>query len=639
MEKKLHLAFVLHRYFPYGGLQRDALAIAKECLAQGHQVEFLTMNWQGATHPDMPVHIFTKKHWINYCRYKAFEQDVQEYISAHHFDGIIGFNKMAGLDIYYAADPCFIATLAQRNLGKLFRFSPRYHFFLNAEARLCAPESKTHLLLISPQALEDFKKYYALSEDRLHFLLPGIHRDRCWQPNAPERRLAMRQQLAISADHHLILMLGSGFKTKGVDRSIRALAALPFELREKTTMLVVGKDNPKTFQFLAKKLGVEKYIQFILGSDQVPDLLLAADMLLHPAYMENTGTVLLEAMVAGLPVLTTANCGYAFYIQQAQAGYVLPLPFNQQQLNDKLAFVLTSKEREQWQANGIRFGQMADIYNMPKRAAELIEKLIEEKQLNKDLYNILSEKDIFTSFMQLPGQIYREVKQRKTIKLALDNKTYFAKIFSGVSIKEIIKNLFKGQWPVIDAFYEHKALLQLAALGIEAPKVVAYKSLGLNPLTRKSFIVMEAIEPSISLEDYVHQWSKKPLAIRRALINKVAHIAHTMHKNGIQHRDFYLCHFLLRTPYGEEQIDPENINLALIDLHRARFKTPLPARWLIKDLAALYFSALGSTLTSRDYYRFLKIYTEQPLRVALADLKWKKIEKRAKKLYIKIHSR
>jgi hypothetical protein len=42
--------------------------------------------------------------------------------------------------------------------------------------------------------------------------------------------------------------------------------------------------------------------------------LLGADLLIHPAYNENTGTVLLEAVVAGLPVLTTAVCGYAHYI-------------------------------------------------------------------------------------------------------------------------------------------------------------------------------------------------------------------------------------------------------------------------------------------------------------------------------------
>ena len=61
----------------------------------------------------------------------------------------------------------------------------------------------------------------------------------------------------------------------------------------------------------------------------MPAFLLAADLLLHPAYHENTGTILLEALVSGLPILTTDVCGYAHYVQEAKAGCVLTSPFQQ----------------------------------------------------------------------------------------------------------------------------------------------------------------------------------------------------------------------------------------------------------------------------------------------------------------------
>lgn len=59
----------------------------------------------------------------------------------------------------------------------------------------------------------------------------------------------------------------------------------------------------------------------------------AADLLLHPAVQEAAGIVLLEAIVAGLPVLTTEVCGYAHYINAAQCGVVIPEPFAQEVLN------------------------------------------------------------------------------------------------------------------------------------------------------------------------------------------------------------------------------------------------------------------------------------------------------------------
>ncbi|MFI4954891.1 MAG: glycosyltransferase family 4 protein [Gammaproteobacteria bacterium] len=372
----MRLAFVLHNYFPYGGLQRDAWRIAQACKKQGHQVEFITMDWQGEQDPEMPVHIFLQKHWLNYRRYQEFEDEIQPFIVKRHYDGVIGFNKMRGLDFYYAADPCFAATQAQRKWAAFYRWLPRYRYFLNVEAAMCAPKAKTQLLLISPQAAKDFREFYHIDETRLHFLPPGISRDRCWQADSVQRRIAMRERLQITPEQKLILMLGSGFKTKGVDRGIRAFSALPDELRTKSRLLIVGKSDPEVFMQLAEQLGVQEQVQFMLGSDEVPDLLFSADLLLHTAYLENTGTVILEAIVAGLPVLATENCGYAFYIEQAKAGDIVPMPFSQQSLNQKLETMLTSEKYSAWHAHGIKFGQEEDVYSMPERVVELINRLL-----------------------------------------------------------------------------------------------------------------------------------------------------------------------------------------------------------------------------------------------------------------------
>ena len=100
-----------------------------------------------------------------------------------------------------------------------------------------------------------------------------------------------------------------------------------------------------------------------------------------------------------------------------------------------------------------------------------------------------------------------------------------------------------------------------------------------------------------------------------------------MHDNGITHRDFYLCHFLFHTDLWTEE---HKIKLSLIDLHRAQIRTHIPNRWLIKDLAALFFSCSSIILTERDCYRFIKIYEGTSLRKALLDnaLFWKKVKQR-----------
>ena len=98
-------------------------------------------------------------------------------------------------------------------------------------------------------------------------------------------------------------------------------------------------------------------------------------MLIHPAYNENTGTVLLEALVAGLPVLCTDVCGYAHYITDAQAGDVVPSPFVQDDLNNRLSNMLSSDQKQVWQNNALTFADTADIYSLPERAADIIEQV------------------------------------------------------------------------------------------------------------------------------------------------------------------------------------------------------------------------------------------------------------------------
>ncbi len=87
-----------------------------------------------------------------------------------------------------------------------------------------------------------------------------------------------------------------------------------------------------------------------------------------------------------------------------------------------------------------------------------------------------------------------------------------------------------------------------------------------------------------------------------------------MHGGGVNHRDFYICHFLLHLP-----VDARAPRLSLIDLHRAQVRRSTPRRWRDKDLAALYFSALEIGLTQRDRLRFLKTYFARPLRSVLHD--------------------
>jgi UDP-glucose:(heptosyl)LPS alpha-1,3-glucosyltransferase len=312
----------------------------------------------------------------NHARNRHFIRLVTGEIRSRGFDVVIGFNRMPGIDIYYAADPCYVAKIREL-YGPLYRLTARYRFSADMERAIFSPESDTRILLLSSSEMEKFIHHYKTPKARFRLLPPGIARDRMAPPDALPVRQAFRRQYNLAGTDRLVLMVGSGFRTKGLDRAIRALASLPEELGNRTRLMVVGDDKEQAFRKLARRLGIGDRVLFMRGQPDVTRFMLGADLLIHPAYSELAGMVLLEAIVAGLPVLATDVCGYAFHIERAQAGRVLASPFDQGSLDQALREMLDSPERRQWSENGIRYGQTQDLYSMPEVVADYIEAFAE----------------------------------------------------------------------------------------------------------------------------------------------------------------------------------------------------------------------------------------------------------------------
>jgi UDP-glucose:(heptosyl)LPS alpha-1,3-glucosyltransferase len=382
--KIMKIAFILFKYFPFGGLQRDFFRIASVCAQRGHEIAVYTLSWQGFKPDDFNVTIVPIKSIGNHQRDKRFELWLRDHLKNHPVDITVGFNKMSQLlDIYYAADTCY-EEKARTLRNWFYRQSNRYKYFYAAEHSVFASESKTEILMISAVQKPIFQRYYGTPEERFHLLPPGISKDRKAPSNALWRRLAFRRKFHLHDDDLLMLSIGSGFKTKGLDRALLAMRSLPEHILAHTHFIVIGQDNPRQFNSYAKKIGLEKYFAILAGREDILDFLLGADLLIHPAYNENTGTVLLEAMVAGLPVLATDVCGYAHYIEEAGAGLIIKSPFSQQVLNETLATMIDSKEkRRQWKRNGLKYANSADLYSMPEKAVALIERIALRKKLAK----------------------------------------------------------------------------------------------------------------------------------------------------------------------------------------------------------------------------------------------------------------
>ncbi|MFK7863488.1 MAG: lipopolysaccharide core heptose(I) kinase RfaP [Pseudohongiellaceae bacterium] len=236
---------------------------------------------------------------------------------------------------------------------------------------------------------------------------------------------------------------------------------------------------------------------------------------------------------------------------------------------------------------------------------------------------------------KLEGEIYREVKSRKTFRFEFKGKFYFAKLHFGIGWQEIFKDIFQLRLPIVSAKNEWEAIAKLKQLNLETMNPVGFGSIGINPARVNSFIITEELSNTINLEDFCRDWKTQPpsFPVKLALIRKIAYISRTMHGAGMCHRDYYLCHFHLE----RASLNQSNVQLSLIDLHRALIKKNLSQRWLIKDIAGLHFSSMDIGLSARDKLRFMRLYSGQPLRKNLRDENgfWGNVSSRALKLYAK----
>ena len=368
----MKLAFCLNYYFPFGGLQRDFLRIAMVCQSRGHSINVYTMHWEGDRPEGFTINIVKPRGLTNHARSRDFARQVMAQLAVSKCDLIVGFSRMPGLDVYYAADSCYREKVLS-NRPLLSRFGGRFRIYSAMERAVFAAESKTEILLIAEAEKAKFMRHYETPEERFHLLPPGIEKDRVAPLDAPEIRRALRSEFGLNSEDFMLLLIGSRFRTKGVDRAIKAFSALPQRLIERAGLYIVGQDKPDSYIHLARRLGVENNVYFLGGRSDIPRFLLGADLLVHPAYIENTGTVLIEAIAAGLPVLASKVCGYAGYIERAGAGKLIPQPFRQETMNDQLVTMLDWKELAGWQSNALNYAKSADIFSLPEKAADLIE--------------------------------------------------------------------------------------------------------------------------------------------------------------------------------------------------------------------------------------------------------------------------
>jgi UDP-glucose:(heptosyl)LPS alpha-1,3-glucosyltransferase len=362
----MRLVFAIVSLFPWGGLQRDCLRLARAVKQAGHQVTILAARIHGELPPELDVKVLPVRAFTNHGRNRRFGEAVRG--AAAGFDRIVGFNKLPGLDVLYCGDVCF----AGRKRGFWSALNPRVRGMLALEEACFAPSSRTRVLALTEPQIAAYRRAWRTPAERITLLPPPIDAAR----RHPEfrndgTRERVRAELGIKETTIVLLSIGTSTRTKGFDRTVSALPEFP---QAKLLICGVVADTREGTALLdqARSLGVADRVRLLGPRADVPELIAAADVFVHPARTENTGNVILEAIINGLPVVTTEGCGFACHVRSAQAGIVLREPFTIPGLVDALERAVHPSCREMWSANAGCYGKNPELFSGIDRAVRAI---------------------------------------------------------------------------------------------------------------------------------------------------------------------------------------------------------------------------------------------------------------------------
>lgn len=138
-----------------------------------------------------------------------------------------------------------------------------------------------------------------------------------------EERLPARRRLELGGDQFAILLIGRMEYQKNHILALRSFAALPPQARAKSVLFFAGSgENEIMLRALTHGLKIAERVRFLGYRTDVPELLPGADLVLMTSWFEGMPLALLEAMTAGVPIVTTPWLGSHNMLENGRYGFL-----------------------------------------------------------------------------------------------------------------------------------------------------------------------------------------------------------------------------------------------------------------------------------------------------------------------------
>ena len=379
----MKIAFITEHFNPgLGGAETYMSDFAKYLIAKGHEVHFYTQDdlgeYEGIKFHIIKVTGLAKK--IRWMQWLSFLKKAQKESEKENFDVVMGTGKCLGVNVF---QPHGGTVRASHRQNALLVRNP-FHIFLKNISNLVSPKHivarwiekkqytnpQTVFVAISQMVRGHMKEFYNTPESKIELVYNGIDTSR-FTPVTDSQREEAKKKLGLPLDKVIYSVVAHNFKLKGIKEIIES-ATLVKKTNDKFLIVVAGYGKQKSYIQMAEKAGVAENIKFLGAVKSPEDVYNASDVYVQPTWYDPCSLVVLEAMSAGLPVITSKFNGAGEFIESGKEGYIISRPDAKEELSTAMVNLLDEKLRKEQGISARKkiedqtleknFGQMLSVF-------------------------------------------------------------------------------------------------------------------------------------------------------------------------------------------------------------------------------------------------------------------------------------
>ena len=369
-------------YPTFGGSGVVATELGMELSKKGHEIHFITYK--------QPVRLEQltgkiKFHEVTVPEYPLFHFQPYELALSSKLVNMVKLHKIEVLHVHYAIPHAYAGYMAKKMLEEEGIFIPMVTTLHGTDITLVGnhPFYKPAVTFSINNSDIVTSVSQSLKDDTLRSF--KIRKEIEVVPNFIDVAkfktgfTDCQRSLMADEDEKIISHVSNFRPVKRILDIVKIFYNIQKSIKSKLIMVGEGPEKEKA-EFLVQELGLEDKVLFLGQSNEVDKILCFSDLFLLPSEKESFGLAALEAMVNGVPVISTNSGGLPEVNIQGVSGYLSDIGNIDEMAANAIKILENKDTLDKFKLNAREQAKVFDIHNIVPIYEKLYERAVAEKE-------------------------------------------------------------------------------------------------------------------------------------------------------------------------------------------------------------------------------------------------------------------